>query len=124
MPYDVTLLAVYSITLASIARLVTGTDTLTQVPHAWVIGKLESIEEWSVGYFDLTKWSSGWWTVQGIRAVTWFTSTMISCYWCAPFWIAAIMLWGYDHWTNPVILFISLALAMRFVAGFLNHVSR
>jgi hypothetical protein len=124
MPYDVTLLAVYTLTLASVTRLVTGTDTLTERPHAWVVDRLEAVADWSVGYFDVSKWSSGWWTVQVIRAVTSFFSGMISCYWCAPFWLSALMLWGYDLWSHPAVLFVSLALAMRFVAGLLISVSR
>ena len=124
MPYDVTLLAVYTLTLASVTRLVTGTDTLTQAPHAWVVAKLEAVSDWAVGFFDVTRWSMGWWTVQAIRSVTWFLSKMIDCSWCAPFWIASVMLWGYGLWLNPVVLFVSLALAMRFVAGFLISVSR
>lgn len=124
MPYDVTLLAVYTITLASVTRLVTGTDSLTERPHAWVVAKLEGVTEWSVGFFDITKWSAGWWTVQVIRGVIGFFVKMISCFWCAPFWIASFMLWGYELWLNPVVLFLSLALAMRFAAGLLNSVGR
>lgn len=124
MPYDVTLLAVYTLTLASVTRLVTGTDTLTEVPHGWIVAKLEAVGDWSVGYFDTTRWSTGWWTVGAIRSLVWFFSKMITCHWCAPFWLAALMLWGYDLWLNPAILFVSLALAMRFAAGLLVSIGR
>jgi hypothetical protein len=124
MPYDVTLLVAYTLTLASVTRLVTGMDTLTETPHRWVVARLDALADWAVGFFDTTRWSSGWWTTHVILGACWFLSKMISCYWCAPFWIGALMLWGYEHWLNPVVLFISLALSMRFVAGLLNHVSR
>ena len=124
MPYDVTLLAVYTLTLASVTRLVTGMDTLTQTPHGWVIARIDALADWAVGFFDTTRWSAGWWTVGVIRALCWFFSKMLSCYWCAPFWLSALMLWGYEYWSNPVVSFIAVALSMRFVAGLLNHVSR
>lgn len=124
MPYDVTLLAVYTVTLASVTRLVVGLDILTETPHAWAVARIEAVADWSIRYFDTARWSAGWWTVWTIRIVCWFLAKAISCYWCAPFWIGALMLWGYGYWLNPVVLFLSLALAMRFLAGLLNHVSR
>jgi len=124
MPYDVTLLAVYTLALASVTRLVTGMDILTQTPHAWIVARIEVLGDWAVGYFDTARWTTGWWSVGAIRSACWFASKMLTCYWCAPFWISALMLAGYDYWLSPAVLFISLALAMRFVAGFLNHVSR
>jgi len=124
MPYDVTLLAVYTLALASVTRLVTGMDTLTETPHAWVVAKIEALADWAPGFFDTTRWSTGWWTVGVIRGFCWFIGKLITCYWCAPFWISALMLWGYDLWTNPAVLFISLALAMRFAAGWLVSIGR
>lgn len=124
MPYDVPLLVIYTITLASLVRLITGQDALTEAAHHWVIGKIESLSDKSTHTFDTTQGSSGWWTIRAIFGVTWFTTKMLSCYWCAAFWVAIIMLWGHGLWLNPAILFMSLALAMRFVAGLLIHVSR
>jgi hypothetical protein len=124
MPYDVTLLAVYTLALASVTRLVTGMDTLTSTPHGWVVGRIEALADWSVTYFDTARWSAGWWTVHAIRAACWFIGKMIDCYWCAPFWIAAVLLWAEPYWGNPVMLFIALALAMRFAAGTLITIGR
>ncbi len=124
MPYDVTLLVVYTLALASATRLVTGMDTLTEIPQRWAVAKIWLLADWSMGFFDTTRWSAGWFTVNVIRGICWFIGKMIDCYWCAPFWIAALMLWGYDYWLNPVALFVALALAMRFVAGSLISVSR
>jgi hypothetical protein len=124
MPYDATLLVVYTLALASLTRLVTGMDSLTQAPHAWVVARIEALADWAVGYFDTDRWSAGWWTVGVIRSACWFAGKMIDCHWCAPFWLAVLMLWGYAYWLDPVVLFLSLALAMRFIAGLLTHVSR
>lgn len=119
MPYDVTLLAVYTITLASITRLVIGGDSITHNAHNWVVDQLEGAATWAPGYFDTTRWSAGWWTAGVIRSTAWFVAELISCPWCASFWISTLMLWGYEYWLNPTVLFISLALAMRFAAGLL-----
>jgi len=124
MPYDVTLLVVYTVTLASITRLVIGEDVLTHKGHNWVIDRMEGGRKWASEYFDDTRWSTGWWTAGVIRYVLWFFSELISCPWCASFWIGALMLWGYDLWLNPAVLFVSLALAMRFAAGLLTSISR
>lgn len=124
MPYDVTLLAVYTLTLASITRLVIGDDVLTHRPHNWVMDALENADAWATDFFDSARWSAGWFTAGAISGVVWFLRELISCNWCAPFWLGALMLWGYDYWLNPAVLFISLALAMRFVAGLLTSIGR
>lgn len=124
MTYDVTLLAIYTLTLASVTRLVTGMDTITERAHEWLVTHIEAISDWAVGYFDTTRYSSGWWTVQIIRGACWFAEKMLSCLWCAPFWISGLMLLGYQWWTHPVVLFFALMLAMRFVAATLITIGR
>lgn len=124
MPYDPTLLIVYTLAMASLTRLVTGMDTLTETPHAWVVDRIEAASDWSVTYFDATRWSAGWWTIWVIRSTCWFVGKMISCYWCAPFWLGAAILGLDTWWTHPVALFVALALAMRFMAGTLISIGR
>lgn len=122
--YDPIQLVVYTLALASLTRLVTGTDKLTAIPVAWIVMKIDDARCSLEDALDDTRWSSGWVTARVLGFPLWFISSMISCVWCAPFWLALgvvlpVMI-GYGHVT--AVYYIALGLAMRFIAGLLNAV--
>lgn len=126
MPYipDPMLWIIYALALASVTALVTGADTLTERANEWLVDRIVSPVDWSVGYFDTTPRSMGWFVVKIIVGVTWFLAKMISCTWCASFWLACLMLSGVDHWRHPVALFLASAMAFRQFVGMTSSMGR
>jgi hypothetical protein len=126
MPYipDPMLLVIYALALASVTALVVGADTLTERAHEWIVDRIVAPVDWSVGYFDSTPGSAGWFVIKLIMGACWLLAKMISCSWCASFWLACLMLWGVDHWRDPVVLFLALAMAFRQFVGMTSSMGR
>jgi hypothetical protein len=120
--HDPVQLVVYTLALASITRLVTGTDKLTEIPMGWVFERLDDSRAWIYTTLDDTPWSSGWVVSRIVGFPIWFTRSMLSCVWCAPFWLAlgVILPVMVHHASNAAVYYVALGLAMRFVAGLLN----
>lgn len=124
IPLDPVLLVIYALALASVTRLVVGTDTLTGRANDWTVGLIEAVGDWSAEYFDDRPGTSGWVAIKLIRGVCWFLAKMITCAWCASFWLAVIMLCNAGHWRSPVWLFFALALAFRQFVGMTSSMGR
>lgn len=126
MPYipDPLLWIFCALALASVTALVTGADTLTTDANTWVVDRLDQLADWSVDYFDSTRWSMGWFAIGITRGVCAFLAKMISCPWCASFWLACLMLWGAEYWRHPVVLFLALAMALRQFVGMTSSMGR
>lgn len=120
--HDPVLLVVYTLALASLTRLVTGTDKLTEAPALWVFERLDDSRVWIYERLDDTRWSSGWFVSHTAGFVLWFVRSMLSCVWCAPFWLAlgVILPVMIHHAGNAAVHYVALGFAMRFVAGLLN----
>lgn len=126
MPHisDTMLLVIYALALASVSRLVTGMDSLTERANERLVDLIVAPVDWSVNYFDNERWSMGWFAIKAISGASWFLAKMISCIWCAPFWLACLMLWGMEYWRHPVALFLALALAYRQFVGMTSSMGR
>lgn len=124
MPFDPLLLPIYALALASVARLVTGTDTLTERANGWVVAKIEALADWSLDIFDSRPWTAGWVAIKITRGLCWFVAKMISCMWCAPFWLSVPMLAAMPYWQHPCMWYPALALALRQFVGMTSQMGR
>lgn len=126
------LLVVYTVALASVARLIT-IDPLLDAPRDALVSATVKTSGGARAFgvsvtesLDDKRWSLGWfaaalvrlWTYL-IRFAAWVLGHWATCPWCIGFWLALLMLWGRPHWENPVVLTLALAMAMRQVAGLL-----
>lgn len=126
------LLVVYTVALASVARLLT-IDTLLDKPRDAIVAATSNISEATKGLaqnitarLDDRPWSSGRavaLTTRGalaaLRFLLWCIGSWATCPWCASFPLALLFLWAQPHWDNPVVLTLALAMAMRQIAGLL-----
>lgn len=124
MPLDPVILVIYALALASITRLVTGTDSLTESANAWAVGCLDAIENAAVDFLDDRPGTAGWHVIKLTSGMVWFLGKMITCMWCASFWLALLMLWGSPWWDHPTALFIATALAFRQFVGMTSSMGR
>lgn len=120
VPIDPVLLVVYTLALASLTRLVTGMDSLTEKPVEWFIGLMDRAAKKVRRALDNEPGSSGWVVARACTGLVALLTKLITCVWCVSFWLALIIIpvmW--HHGTDPVVYFGALALAMRFAAGYL-----
>lgn len=124
MPVDPYILILYICALASLARLVT-VDDLMEAPRTGIVVGLSRMSTFVRARLDDQRWSVGWCVASVVHFVAWFISSMITCYWCASFWLALIIVPVMLTWpTHPVVLFVVLVFAMRFVASTLVKIGR
>lgn len=124
MPLDPVILVIYALALASVTRLVTGVDTLTERANEWAVDRIVAPVGWAVEHFDTRPRTAGWVAIKATSGITWFLAKMITCSWCASFWLAGLMLWGSHHWRHPVVLFVALMFALRQFVGMTSSMGR
>lgn len=138
MPVEPYLLIVYTFAAASVARLVV-VDDLLERPRDWLVGALDRVRgnaaawtkaarEWlddrprTVGRTVATLIALG---LGLVRFGCWFGVKVLTCIWCASFWVSlgtVALVWWHGH--NPVMIFVSLAFAMRLAASTLVQIGR
>ena len=138
MPVEPYLLIMYTFAIASVSRLVV-VDDLLERPRDWLVGALDRLRgnaarwtkaarEWlddrpfTVGLLAAAVIS---FCLGFVRFACWFVAKMVTCIWCASFWVSLVgvaLLWWHGH--NPVMIFVSLALAMRMAASTLVQIGR
>lgn len=124
MPLDPVILVIYALALASVTRLVTGVDTLTAHANEWLVDRIVAPVDWTIDHLDSSPGSMGWFVIKFTAGATWFLVKMITCMWCASFWLAVAMLLAAPHWRHPVVLFVALALAFRQFVGMTSSMGR
>jgi hypothetical protein len=126
------LLAIYTLAAASITRLIT-TDTLLERPRDAIVAKLghalqglPAKRDAIITRLDDRPRTLGR-TVATIvrvafsiaRFLAWAIAEIITCPWCAGFWVSLSVVAIYPYWDTTSILIPAVALGMRLVAGVL-----
>lgn len=129
---DPYMLVIYTVALASLARLITidplferprdalvsGTVTASNQARTFAKTVADKLDDkpWSIGHTISTLTALA---MSAVRFFAWVLGHWMTCPWCIGFWLALLMLWGRSYWDNPVVLFLAVAMAMRQVAGLL-----
>lgn len=132
LPPEPYLLVIYTVALASLARLIT-IDSLFDRPRDALVSATASLTEGAKGLaqnvtarLDDRPWSLGravaistCGLLAAARFAFWCVGSWVTCPWCASFPLALLFLWAQPHWDNPIVLTLALAMAMRQIAGLL-----
>lgn len=101
----------YALATARITLFI-AKDTLFDEPRAWVLRKLEPLDE------DFEPIEVAWWRRK--------LAYLVTCIWCVPVWVASGITYPLRHWhhDNPATVAFITILALAMAASLLAKVGR